>query len=150
MSSFPPTATCSSRPRCTKQQSCSQPCACAMGKVSRYIEPVVLRILYEKNKSYGYEIAACMPTYALTDATIEGAALYRTLRTLEANGHVRSSWEAGDGPARRSYSLTKNGQKHLREWAELLHQMGVAMQAFARAVENSEASTSKTTSKTIG
>ena len=117
-----------------------------MGKVSRFIEPVVLRILYEKNKSYGYEIAACLPTYALTDATIEGAALYRTLRTLENNGHVRSSWEAGDGPARRSYSLTKSGQKHLREWAELLRDMGAAMQAFADAVEN----TSVTTSKTIG
>ncbi len=73
-----------------------------MGNVSRFIEPVVLRILNDKKRSYGYVIAECLTQYALTDATIEGAALYRTLRTLEANGYVSSTWEAGDGPARRA------------------------------------------------
>jgi hypothetical protein len=43
-----------------------------MGNVSRFIEPVVLRILKEKETSYGYEIAECLAQYALTDATIEG------------------------------------------------------------------------------
>jgi DNA-binding PadR family transcriptional regulator len=124
------------RPRCCRQPECERPCACAMGKVSRFIEPVVLRILSEKKKSYGYEIAALLPEYALTDATIEGAALYRTLRTLEANGHVRSCWEAGDGPARRSYSLTRTGQEHLREWAELLRGLGTAMTKFAKDMED--------------
>jgi DNA-binding PadR family transcriptional regulator len=103
-----------------------------MGNVSRFIEPVVLRILKEKKKSYGYEIAECLPKYALTDATIEGAALYRTLRTLEVNGHVSSTWDAGDGPARRNYSLTRSGHVHLREWADLLEGLGKAMIEFAR------------------
>jgi DNA-binding PadR family transcriptional regulator len=124
------------RPHCCRQPDCERPCACAMGKVSRFIEPLVLRILSEKKKSYGYEIAALLPEYALTDATIESAALYRTLRTLEANGHVRSSWEAGDGPARRSYSLTNTGQEHLREWAELLRGLGTAMTKFAKDMED--------------
>ena len=105
-----------------------------MGNVSRFIEPVVLRILKEKKKSYGYEIAECLPQYALTDATIEGAALYRTLRTLEANGYVRSTWNEGDGPARRNYCLTRSGQKHLREWADLLQELGTEMIAFHRQV----------------
>jgi DNA-binding PadR family transcriptional regulator len=103
-----------------------------MGNVSRFIEPVVLRILKEKKKSYGYEIAECLSQYALTDATIEGAALYRTLRTLEANGHVSSTWDAGDGPARRNYSLTRSGHMHLREWAYLLEGLGKAMIEFAK------------------
>ena len=90
-----------------------------MGNVSRFIEPVVLRILHEKKQSYGYEIAECLPQYALTDATIEGAALYRTLRALEANGYVSSSWDAGAGPARRNYSLTRTGEEHLGEWIDL-------------------------------
>jgi len=82
------------------QRGCKQPdmghaCTCAMGNVSRFIEPVVLRILKERKKSYGYEIAECLPRYALTDAIIEGAALYRTLRTLEANGYVTSTWTRG-------------------------------------------------------
>jgi len=112
-----------------------RPCTCAMGNVSRFIEPVVLRILKEKKKSYGYEIAECLAQYALTDATIEGAALYRTLRTLEANGHVASTWEAGDGPARRNYSLTRSGEEHLREWIELLKALGQAMSEFASEAE---------------
>ena len=116
--------------RC-KQAGEGLPCTCSMGKVSRFIEPVVLRILKEKKSSYGYEIAECMTEYALTDATIEGAALYRTLRTLEANGHVSSTWAAGDGPARRNYALTVSGHAHLREWAHLLDGLGKAMIAFA-------------------
>ncbi len=117
--------------RC-KQPGQGHPCTCAMGNVSRFIEPVVLRILKEKKRSYGYEIAECLAKYALTDATIEGAALYRTLRTLEANGHVSSTWDAGDGPARRNYSLTRSGHAHLREWGHLLEGLGKAMIEFAR------------------
>lgn len=118
--------------RCCKQPGCGRPCTCAMGNVTRFIEPVVLRILNEKKQSYGYEIAECLPQYALTDATIEGAALYRTLRTLEANGYVSSSWDAGAGPARRNYSLTRAGEGHLREWIDLLQALGQAMTEFAR------------------
>jgi len=121
------------------QRGCRQPgmghaCTCAMGNVSRFIEPVVLRILKERRKSYGYEIAECLPRYALTDATIEGAALYRTLRTLEANGYVTSTWDEGDGPARRNYSLTRAGHTHLRDWAHLMETLGREMIAFHREV----------------
>ncbi len=120
------------RRRCCKQPGCGRPCTCAMGNVSRFIEPVVLRILKEKTRSYGYEIAESLAHYALTDATIESAALYRTLRTLEVNGFVSSAWDAGDGPARRNYSLTPSGHVHLSEWADLLESLGKAMIDFAR------------------
>lgn len=116
-----------------------RPCTCAMGNVSRFIEPVILRILNEKKRSYGYEIAECLPQYALTDATIEGAALYRTLRTLEANGYVSSHWEAASGPARRNYSLTRSGEAHLAEWNHLLETLGQAMIKFARESRTKQA-----------
>jgi DNA-binding PadR family transcriptional regulator len=109
-----------------------------MGNVSRFIEPVVLRILKEKKKSYGYEIADSLAQYALTDATIEGAALYRTLRTLEANGYVSSTWDAGEGPARRNYSLTRSGHVHLGDWTHLLETLGRAMIDFARETRNNQ------------
>jgi DNA-binding PadR family transcriptional regulator len=110
-----------------------------MGNVSRFIEPVVLRILKEKKRSYGYEIAESLAQYALTDATIESAALYRQLRTLEANGFVTSTWEVGDGPARRIYSLTPSGLVHLRQWATLLESIGKAMIEFSQSMEDEEA-----------
>ncbi len=125
-------ATPQSGRRHCKRPGCGRPCTCDMGNVSRFIEPVVLRILKEKKRSYGYKIAEFLPHYALTDATIEGAALYRTLRTLETNGYVSSNWDAGDGPARRNYSLTRSGQKHLRDWSQLLDSLGKAMIEFGR------------------
>lgn len=120
--------------RVCKRHGGATPCTCAMGNVYRFIEPLVLRILHEKKKSYGYEIAECLPQYALTDSTIDGAALYRTLRTLEHNGYVVSSWETAEGPARRNYSLTKAGQTHLQEWATLMLTLGKAMVSFAKEI----------------
>jgi DNA-binding PadR family transcriptional regulator len=60
-------------------------CTCVVGNVFRFVEPVVLRILRERKGSYGYEIAEYLAQYALTDATIKCATLYRTLRTVESN-----------------------------------------------------------------
>ena len=109
------------------------PCTCAMGNVYRFIEPVLLLMLHEKGHSYGYELSETLGEYALTDAQIERAALYRTLRTLEENGHVTSNWETDTaGPARRVYSLTESGHVHLQEWSEVMGRLGKAMDAFAK------------------
>jgi PadR family transcriptional regulator PadR len=111
------------------------PCACAMGNVYRFIEPVLLLMLKEKKESYGYDLSAGLTEYALTDAEIERAALYRTLRRLEQNGYVTSAWESEHaGPARRIYSLTDVGHEHLREWGEVLERLGGAMLKFSAKV----------------
>lgn len=112
-----------------------RPGACAMGNIYRFIEPAVLRMLREKGRSYGYELAEGISSYALTDSQIDRSALYRTLRTLEENGYVRSRWETESaGPARRVYSLTKPGREHLREWSQLMERLGGALLAFSRQV----------------
>jgi PadR family transcriptional regulator PadR len=109
------------------------PCTCAMGNIYRFIEPVLLLVLKEKGHSYGYELSERLGEYALTEAQNERAALYRTLRTLEANGRVTSIWETKDGgPARRVYSLTKAGHEHLREWGEVMDRLGDAMKSFSK------------------
>lgn len=112
------------------------PCSCSMGNLYRYIEPVVLLALKEEQKSYGYDLAEKLTNFALTDARIERASLYRALRVLEENGHVTSAWDVeGAGPARRIYALTEKGRLHLQEWAQLLGRMGQAMIAFSERVE---------------
>lgn len=113
------------------------PCTCAMGNIYRFIEPVLLLILKEKGRSYGYELSESLGKHALTDAEIERAAMYRTLRTLENNGYVTSSWEAEEsGPARRMYSLTRAGHTHLREWAQVMARLGKAMTLFSRKAKS--------------
>lgn len=108
---------------------------CAMGNIYRFIEPAVLMSLREKGRSYGYELAEGIAGYALTDSQVDRSALYRTLRTLEGNGFVRSKWETeSTGPARRVYSLTASGREHLLEWGRLMERLGEAMHAFSQRV----------------
>jgi PadR family transcriptional regulator len=108
-----------------------------MGNIYRFVEPVLLLMLRERGKSYGYDLSTHLEAYALTDGQIERAILYRTLRQLEANGYVRSSWDVGaPGPARRMYSLTKDGEQHLREWGQVLGKLSGAMARFARAAKS--------------
>jgi PadR family transcriptional regulator, regulatory protein PadR len=106
-----------------------------MGHLYRFVEPVILLLLKEKGKSHGYELARDISEYRLTDAEIETAALYRTLRILETNGYVVSKWDVNrSGPARRIYRLSSQGIQHLNDWITILEQMSKAMATFvARA-----------------
>jgi len=116
-----------------------------MGNLYRFVEPVVLLLLKKKGRSYGYDLGNDLREHALTDAAIERAALYRTLRNLEANGNVTSAWETeGAGPARRVYRLTKNGEEHLQEWAAVLDHVSSSM---ARFVKQTRSLTSSSKSK---
>ena len=120
------------------------PCTCAMGNLYRFVEPVVLFLLKCKGQSYGYQLSSELAEHALTDAEIEAAALYRTLRQLEKNGFVRSEWDSGhSGPARRLYVLTELGEVHLEEWVTVLDHMSMAMARFLLDVqlESSECET---------
>jgi PadR family transcriptional regulator len=118
------------------------PCTCAMGNLSRFIEPVVLLLLKKKGNSYGYDLLTALEGHGLTDAEIEGAALYRTLRQLERNGNVRSGWAVDHGgPVRHMYRLTANGERHLQEWATVLDHVSKSMGRFVKevkALENGE------------
>jgi DNA-binding PadR family transcriptional regulator len=106
-----------------------------MGNLYRFVEPVLLLMLHERGRSYGYDLTANVAKYAFTDAEIEKAVLYRTLRRLEQNGYVTSSWDVGEaGPARRVYTLTREGDKHLKEWGHVLAKVAGAMTQFVRRV----------------
>lgn len=119
--------------RVCRRHGSEQPCTCAMGNLYRFVEPVVLLLLKQKGRSYGYDLAGELQQHALTDAEIERAALYRTLRQLEMNGNVASEWETdGSGPARRVYRLTRQGDRHLAEWTSVLDHVSKSMSRFVR------------------
>ncbi len=110
------------------------PCSCAMGNLYRFVEPVLLFLLKKTGRSHGYELATEIRRFAFTDAEIETAALYRTLRQLEQNNCVTSSWDVeGHGPARRVYVLTPHGERHLEEWIGVLGHMSASMGRFLKA-----------------
>ena len=113
------------------------PCTCAMGHLYRFVEPVLLLVLKEKGRSYGYDLLGSLAEHAFTDGEIEKAVLYRTLRRLEENGYIKSDWDMGEpGPARRVYTLTREGEKHLKEWAQVLAKVAGSMNRFVRRVSS--------------
>ena len=119
--------------RACARHGAGHPCTCALGNLYRFVEPVALFLLKKKPRSYGYELAKDLREYALTDAEIEVAALYKTLRWLEENGCATSEWDVeGGGPARRVYALTARGEKHLQEWITVLDHMCKSMKTLTK------------------
>jgi poly-beta-hydroxybutyrate-responsive repressor len=109
-----------------------------------WLVPVILLALREWN-SYGYELmeqAAAFGFEAMNPGT-----LYRTLRQMEKDGVVESTWETSKGgPARRMYSITDAGEAYLGFWAEALDQYRRNMDAFFRLYTGRPARNDKPTS----
>ncbi|WP_428562266.1 MAG: helix-turn-helix transcriptional regulator [Solidesulfovibrio sp. DCME] len=61
------------------------------------------------------------------ELAVDSAAVYRTLRQLEAEGAVTSAWDASRaGPALRVYSLTAAGHDKLDAWkADIEHRLAL-------------------------
>ncbi len=119
--------------RARKQFAASDPFAGIASNLSRLVEPVLLYLLATDRAHYGYEFMEEAAHFAITDAHIDAAVIYRTLRALEQNGFVISSWAPGaSGPARRLYEVTPAGLEHLKRWAVVVDQRGRAMVYFAQ------------------
>ena len=81
--------------------------------------PYVLLAVSMGRAAHGYLIEEYLKSLGFfrTDAST----LYRTLRQLEKDGLLLSTWETGQtGPARRVYSLTDAGRAWLDAWVATL------------------------------
>lgn len=73
----------------------------------------VLAVVGE-GRTYGYAIAARLAEAGL--GTVKGGTLYPILGRLEQDGHVVSTWGAGEsGPGRKFFEATPLGRTHLAE-----------------------------------
>jgi PadR family transcriptional regulator, regulatory protein PadR len=92
-----------------------------------WLEAVILLSL-SKWDSYGYELMARARMFGFE--AINTGTLYRTLRRMENDGVVESSWETSrGGPARRMYTITGPGDVHLNIWAK-------SLERYQQSVEN--------------
>lgn len=81
--------------------------------------PYVL-LAVSMQRAHGYLIEEYLR--GLGFLSVEMSTLYRTLRQLEKDGLLSSTWGPGPtGPARRSYSLTDVGRALLGSWAGTLN-----------------------------
>lgn len=80
-----------------------------------FIRSCVL-LLVAQRPSHGYDLLERLEQLGVRSADPGG--LYRTLRSMEKDGLLLSSWEtSAAGPARRGYELTEEGEVWLHAWA---------------------------------
>src|SRR5215208_1054240 len=95
-----------------------------------WLVPVILLSLREWN-SYGYELMERASAFGFE--AMNPGTLYRTLRQMEKDGIVESTWETSrGGPARRMYTITDAGKSYLDFWAKSLEQYQQTMDNFFR------------------
>ncbi len=103
------------------------------------LETAVL-VLLKQRPNHGYALLA--PIQELGLEVRDVSRLYRALRNLEGDGIVASSWDTsahGKGPARKIYSITRLGHRHLRQRMKSLRATTVLMQRIEAKYEESAA-----------
>lgn len=84
-----------------------------------WLTPYLLMLLRSWN-AYGYELVRQLAVFGF--GSVDPGTIYRTLREMERDGYVTSSWDTSvtSGPARRVYTITDMGLSALGAQAALL------------------------------
>jgi len=110
-------------------------CRCQAGRMRGLVQPRLLLQLARK-PAHGYELMDALDEGAGGQAPDPGT-LYRTLRALEEDGLVRSTWDTeGAGPARRVYELTDQGVEFLHAWAVSIRGTRAQLDKFLAGYED--------------
>lgn len=75
------------------------------------LEPILLKLLSENGRMYGYEITQRVKEITAGELKITEGALYPLLHRLEAEGILEAEMENIGNRVRKYYSLTKTGKK---------------------------------------
>jgi len=106
-------------------------CDFSLHRVSRFIQPSILLFLSKKS-SYGYELIEKLKSLGFHKESIDVGAVYRTLRRLEKEGFVKSSWQIKERRKKRVYKITPNGRVLLRIWVERIKERKEALEKFIK------------------
>jgi DNA-binding PadR family transcriptional regulator len=97
------------------------------------VVPIVLALVRER-PMYGYEIVKVV--HARTNGLLQWkeGTLYPTLHKLEADGLIKSSWDAGPaGKPRKYYAITPRGSRELDQRREQWRRFSGAVDALLTA-----------------
>jgi len=107
-------------------------CTYSLHRVSKFIEPSLLLFL-SKGSSYGYVLIEKLKELGFHEGAIDVGAVYRTLRKLEKEGFVNSSWQEIQGQKKkRYYDITPQGMQLLEKWTERIKERKRALAKFIR------------------
>jgi PadR family transcriptional regulator, regulatory protein PadR len=98
-----------------------------------FLRTCVLLLLREA-PAHGYDLLERAQAFGFTRSDPGG--LYRTLRSLEQDGLVRSAWEASpQGPDRRMYEITRAGAEELHTAALTVRHGAEVLERFVSRYE---------------
>jgi PadR family transcriptional regulator, regulatory protein PadR len=121
---------------CTKVTSDRNECGCSEKRVPRQLLPFILLVLKGKD-SYGYELIEKISEFRFHDSPPDVGAVYKNLRAMEKEGWVKSKWDTkGNGPAKRTYRITPQGEEILHGWAITLRKRREALDQFLKLYQN--------------
>jgi poly-beta-hydroxybutyrate-responsive repressor len=93
-----------------------------------FLRPALLLLLRE-HPAHGYDLLERLGPFGFERPDPGG--LYRSLRSLEREGLVRSAWQpSGTGPDRRIYEITRAGGEELHRLAASLAAGHATLGAF--------------------
>lgn len=109
-------------------------CSPPQGRMRGFIRPRLLLQLL-RQPAHGYELLERLARDD-NDLRVDTGLLYRTLRQLEEEKLVESTWDVGAaGPARRLYVVTSDGVEYLHEWAAHIRQARRRLEQFLEDYE---------------
>ena len=87
----------------------------------RWIEPFVL-LLVAQGPTYGYKLIGELNELGVAPEGIDVGMVYRTLRSMDADGLVTTEWGPQNDQPRREYQITEEGACALRDWIEVMQE----------------------------
>ncbi|MEF8879097.1 MAG: PadR family transcriptional regulator [Candidatus Thermoplasmatota archaeon] len=85
-----------------------------------WLKFLILRVIVE-TPTYGYNIIQKIEEMSYGRHKIKSGTMYTTLRRMEKENLVKSSWKKNtSGPDRREYKATKQGRNYLKHYLEMI------------------------------
>jgi PadR family transcriptional regulator, regulatory protein PadR len=79
------------------------------------LEPLILKLLQEHGRMYGYEITQKVKEISKGELNITEGALYPLLHRLESSEFIKAETENIGNRVRKYYSLTRDGKKQAQK-----------------------------------
>lgn len=113
---------------------------------SPHLRSSLLLLLIAEAPRHGYEL---MERLAGLGFDRDPGGLYRSLRSMEREGLVRSEWELSEsGPGRRRYHITALGNRRLEFDAGLLEQTRLVVELYLKRFRTLQASSGEVDART--
>ncbi|MDR3203346.1 MAG: PadR family transcriptional regulator [Deltaproteobacteria bacterium] len=97
-------------------------CPCTGKTLTKLVQPLIMALL-ARGRQHGYALKRALDKQddLITQGAPDISGIYRTLKDMERQGYVESSWQLNsNGPATRCFTLTEDGFACLEKWRETL------------------------------